>query len=150
MFDITATIQAIQSLFESSGYFPSVIVGEPKDAPSDMTIAIFMMDIEEPATTLSGTIEVYGMMARIYGGKNIFDPMENLELGLAKAVSKALSLLAGSFTLGGTVRAIDWSGEEGGGKVGVKWGHGDVSGVMMRLADLSIPVIVDDSATFAP
>ncbi len=148
-FDVTASMQAMESLFQESGYFPSVVIGEPKDPPPDMTVALMMDNIDVAEATLTTGVLNHVVMSRIYGGRNIFDPMENLELGLARAVSKALDLLAGSFTLGGTIRALDWAGEEGM-KVSVKFGHVDVGGTMMRIADMFIPLIVDDSVTFVP
>ncbi len=71
-----------------------------------------------------------------------------VETSVAQGVATVLATLVGAYTLGGSVRAIDWAGEEAGRKVAVKWGHLVVSGTIFRMVDIQVPLIVDDSATF--
>lgn len=153
-FDIRPTLQALQSVLKQDGYFAQVFIGEPKSPPVDqMTAAIQMMEILPTQVTLGTDIEVHTLQVRVYrnamGEANAGGgPDEAIEYETAQAVSKVLSDLAGGFTLGGKVRAVDWNGEEGGLKVAAKWGHLDVGGTMFRVADITVPLIVDDAVTF--
>lgn len=151
VFDISVPLTAMQSLLQADGYFPGgVVIGEPFQPPQAVTAAIFIMDDVQAETTLTGTIENYVVQVRVYWLRPM-DPSgaQAMEIGIGQAVSHVLAQLAGSYTLGGSVRAIDWAGEEGE-KVAVKFGHLDLGGSIFRIADITVPLIVDDNAVFTP
>jgi hypothetical protein len=56
--------------------------------------------------------------------------------------------LIGDYDLGETIRNIDIAGIYGAG-MGATWGYVDLGGKMYRIVDISLPLIVDDSATMA-
>ena len=150
VFDCSVPMTAIESLLAQDGYFTGVVVGEPFAPPSSPTAAIFIMDDAQASTTLTGSIENYVLQIRIYWLRATDPPGARvMEIGIGHAVSHVLAQLAGAFTLGGSVRAIDWAGEEGE-KVSVKFGHIDLGGSIFRIADITVPLIIDDSTVFAP
>lgn len=151
-FDPRSTLTKVQSLLAADGFFAGgVVVGDLFAAPSDTTAAIFMRELAPTRTTLNATIDVCSVTVRVYAkaGMTTADA-QSAELALAQAVFVIESALAGAFTLGGTVRAIDWAGEEAGFKISAKWGHLVIGGTILRVVDVIIPCIVDDSAIFAP
>lgn len=146
----TASLKALQTDLGKSGYFAGgVQIGEPFSPPNDMTAALMFMDMEPSQTTLSSTIDVWTLLIRIYMRTGMTpENAETTELNLALAVSQLEGAMASGFTLGGTVRAIDWAGEEAGHKVSFKWGHVVIAQTIFRAVDVLVPLIVDDSATF--
>lgn len=153
--DPTTTLTNLQTDLRNTGLFTAVLIGEPFSPPESptpyaVTAALFWEAWNPTQVTLSTTIDVWTLTVRIYArpGMNPADA-EAVEKALAKSYSTVAATLAGNFTLGGTVRAIDWVGEEAGHHVGAKWGHLVISGTIFKVVDLSVPLIVDDSATFA-
>ena len=154
-YDPTTTLAQLQTLLTNTGSFGAgVQIGEPFAPPvlttTTLLAAILFQTYEPAGTTLNTTIEVWDLLVRIYAlaGMTPADA-STVEQNLAKAFASTLATLAGHYTLGSTVRAIDWAGEEAGRKVGAKWGHLVISGTIFRVVDLVVPLIVDDSATFA-
>lgn len=74
------------------------------------------------------------------------EPTESMEKEFAKAVSSILSDIIGEFDLGGSVRSIDVAGIYGS-SIAVSYGYLDLGGTMFRIADITLSLIVDDSAT---
>ena len=56
-----------------------------------------------------------------------------------------MSDLSGEFDLGETIRNVDIGGM-GGTPLSVDFGHLDVGGTIFRIADITVPMLVDDSA----
>ena len=151
-FNIKSTLEAVQSHILSSGYAREIVsIGEPKQPPqggdSSFRFAIFMDSSEVVETTLAQSIEKVTVTIRIYLNM-LAEPVDRIELQMAEVVSELGSTLMGDFSLGDTVRSIDF-GQYGGG-FAATWGYGDLGGTMFRIADFSLPLIVDDSATLAP
>jgi hypothetical protein len=149
--DPRPTLQQLKSILANATMFPGgVQIGEPFSPVSDTTAAIMLQAYDPAGTTLSDTIDVWEVLVRLYAKAGMTPTdAETVELTLAYGFSQVAAALAGAFTLGGTVRAIDWAGEEAGRRLAAKWGHIVMSGTIFRVVDVSVPVIVDDSATFA-
>jgi len=73
---------------------------------------------------------------------------EDIEFQMAEVVQKVGSDLLGDYDLGGTVRTVDAAGQYGT-AFGAEWGYVDLGGVMFRVADITVPLTVDDSATLS-
>ena len=143
-FDVTNTMRAIQSHLAAAGYFRHVQIGEPKAAPSQrFTAAIFMEAIEPHDIPLATICALYKMVVRVYDNMT-HEPQEDVELEMSIVVDKVMNDLSGDFTLGGTVRGIDVS------QLRTQWSYLDVDRTMYRIADISIPIIVNDVATLSP
>lgn len=148
-FNIRGTLEQVQGYLQASGYFAHTQVGELKTPPGPgLAASVFMERVAVTQLTLTGTIESHVVTIRLYRS-SLAEPQEEIELDLAEAVSKVASDLLGDFDLGATVRNIDAGGQHGQG-LHADWGYADVGGTTYRTTDISLPLIVDDSATLAP
>lgn len=146
-FLIKDTLVQIQTYLVKSGYFTTVLMGEPKSPPQGdgLTAAVFVNSVSVAQLTLNTTIESHVLTIRIY--RNMLkEPVENIEFELAEAVSEVSNDLLGDIDLGARVRAIDVGGIHAQ-AYRTNWGYVEVSGVMFRVADIVFGLIVDDSAT---
>ena len=145
-FDPTATLQYIEQYANTTGYFTAVQIGEPKGAIEfDMAASIFMEAISVVETTLVSPIELHSVTFRVYRNM-LAEPISEAETQVSTAVSEFLKSVFANFTLGSTTRCVDVAGQYGSG-VGATWGYIDVSGVMHRVCDIALPVIVDESSS---
>lgn len=146
-FDASNTLDAVAGHLLASGYLRDVMIGEPKSPPSgdQLTASVFLNSISVAEVTLGTTIESHVLMLRIFRNM-LAEPTETMEKEFAKAVSSILSDIIGEFDLGGSVRSIDVAGIYGP-SIAVSYGYLDLGGTMFRIADITLPLIVDDSAT---
>lgn len=153
-YDPTQTLKNLQTALRNSGQFIDVLIGEPfsppqSPQPESCTAALFWQTWEPAGTTLNTTIDIWTLLCRVYARPGMTPAdAETVEVALAKSYGIIAATIAGGFTLGSTVRAVDWAGEEAGRKVGARWGHLVVAGTIFKVIDFTIPVIVDDSAVF--
>ena len=146
-FAIKTTLESIQGYLTASGYFHDVQIGEPKQPPAgELAAAIYMSSVNVVLVFANGgTRENHQIMVRIY--LNMLSlPEEDIEKRMAEVVSKVTSDLIGDADQRGTVMTIDVGGMHGP-ALNIRWGHVDVGGTMYRVADMLVPVIVDDSGT---
>lgn len=147
-FAVQTTLQNIESYLAASGYFQSTQVGEPKKPPeAEFSASVFMSRVSVVELTLNSTIEVHVPTVRIY--RQMFaEPEENIEFDLGRIISQVSSDLLGEYDLGATIRNVDAGGQHGT-PLSAQWGYLDVGGTMFRIVDMTVPLIVDDSATLA-
>jgi len=143
-YNVKATLQRIQGYMKASGYVKAALIGEPKAPPDTVTSAVFMSSTGVAILTLGTTIEQHVVINRLY--HEAFSNAETAELVLAEIVSEVWSDLLGEFDLGATIRNVDAGGQHGV-PASTRWGYVDVGGTMFRVADMLLPLIVDDSAT---
>jgi hypothetical protein len=149
-FDTERSLQLISTYLGASGHVISAQIGEYKSAPdipaAQLTAAVWMSSTNVVGLALDGgTIEVHVVMARLYG-QAFGDEPEDVEITTGQAVQKIVSDLVGDADLGSEIRNVDVGGIHGT-SVGAAWGHAEIDGAMYRIVDLTIPLIVDDSAT---
>ena len=137
----------MQSILLKGGYFKGgVLIGEPKAPPGTrFTAAVFMDSVHIPGTVLDALEEVHVVQLRVYDNM-MREPQEDVELEMSIVLSDLMSDMAGDFDLGGTVRAIDFAGMYGT-AMGARWGYLDVGGIMFRIADVTVPLILIAGAT---
>ena len=137
--------EAMQSHLAKSGYFPGgVEVGEPKSAPADLHAALILGDGIHTGTTLASTIEQREIIIRVYVNAMQL-PRADIEFMLDDVMAEVEADLLGDFTLEVTgVRNIVPLG------INSRAGYQDVGGTIFRVLDISIPLMIDGSATFAP
>lgn len=146
---IKTTLANLVSEFKRLGVFEAVDTNEPKSAPGKgATCAIFLASITPAANAsgLRGASGVYTFTVRIYVDM-LRVPVNSIDPDLAELLDKVLDALAGDFDLGATVRNIDFFGSEGA-ALKVEAGYVDVAGKMCRIADLHLPLIVNDTMSF--
>ena len=149
-FNIKATLEAVQNHLLKGAYLKKVQIGEPKAPPSEpLAAALFMNRVGIVLIFAGGdTRESHVVTLRVYRDM-LAEPQESIELDLALAVSDLSSDLLGEFDLGATIMSIDAAGAHGT-PYGAEWGYVDVGGRMYRIVDVTIPLIVDGSATMVP
>lgn len=150
-FDVKSTLERIASYLAADGKFRTVSIGEPKAlAPgAGLCAAVYMSRVAVSKVYVGGdTEEVHVVMVRLYRDM-LLEPVKDMEVDIAAAVQRVLSDLLGDFDLGATVKGIDAAGMNGVG-VGAEWGYVDLGGKLFRVADITLPVLVDGSATAAP
>ncbi len=136
------TMLTIQKHLRGTQRLPSVGIGEPKDPPEDFHAAIFLTAYSNPLTVLDASVEIRAVTVRLYINA-LREPAEEIEFDLDEAASELHSDILGDFELGGDVRNIEPT------LVTTTFGYQTVGGVMFRIADILIPMTVDDNATMA-
>ena len=152
-FNIKATLDAISSHIARTGYVNDVRIGEPvspPDAVDKMHAAIYMASAGVVSLTLSTTIEVHSVVVRLYrrAAFGQGDDAGQVEAEMALAVSQVTSNLVGEFDLGSTMRNIDIAGQYGQ-SLSATWGYVTIGNTVFRTVDLTVPLVVDESATQA-
>ena len=152
-FNIKATHDAISSHIARTGYVNDVRIGEPvspPDAIEKMHAAIYMASAGVVSLTLSTTIEVHSVVVRLYrrAAFGQGDDAGQVEAEMALAVSQVTSNLVGEFDLGSTMRNIDIAGQYGQ-SLSATWGYITIGNTVFRTVDLTVPLVVDESATQA-
>jgi len=148
-FTIKRSLTWIQSHFLASGYFRGVVIGHPWTPPTEkITVAIFMESQSILNLTVGGaTQELHVVTARIFRPA-LSEPIADVESDIAEAVSLVQADLLADTTLGSTVMTIDPAGMSGTG-MSTAFGHVEIGGTNFRIADITIPLLVNDSATMA-
>ena len=148
-FQIRDTLVNLQSHLKASGYTRLALIGEPKGAVSErVAAAVFNTSAtvnKVPLGGSPGTEESHVVTVRFY--MNMLDaPQEDIEFLLMEAVSEVSGIILGDFDLGGTVRHVDVAGINGQ-PLAVTYGYLEQHGVMYRVADLLVPLMVDNPIT---
>jgi TATA-box binding protein (TBP) (component of TFIID and TFIIIB) len=149
-FEIKNTLHAVETYVQNLGLFSTVQIGEPKQALGQgLHAAIYMQSVSISLIYLGGdTRENHLVQLRIYRDMlaEYTDPQNNLETELASAVSKLMSNLLGDTDLESSVMSIDAAGMDGA-SMAATYGYIQLGGVMYRVVDIAIPLIVNGSAT---
>lgn len=138
-----AALIQLKSILEKSGIFARVQIGEVVNPPVDWTAAIFMASKRALSVTLAGTIDQRTIAVRVYVSA-FAEPLEDKEFLMDEKVAKAEATILGAFSLGGTVRNVDPMGLD------VDWGYQTIGPAAQsryyRIANLNVPVVIDDNA----
>lgn len=156
MADFTDIIVDLFSTASESGYFDTVLMHEPKNAPGSEGIHLCLFSAEIKPIQSSGLVSVSAVgefQFRIM--KNmVSEPQDFIDIDVLRATNWLMGALIGGFTLKDTAgvsmaRNIDIFGAEGGeglravpGYVSI--GGGNQGGVMYRCMDVFCPVIIND------
>jgi len=145
--------QAILSLFanlrtqaKTSGLFRQVLGHEPRSAPTGgFTYALWLGPIT-PVPAVSGLNASAGrvtVQARIYT-PFLAKSEDEIETDMMRAVLQMVGFYSGEITVAGTVMEIDLLGAYGVPLEVTQVGYLDMDGSYYRVADLTIPVIIDN------
>lgn len=129
----------------------SVVFHEPRVPPSTLPALALWLGPLEPIGAVSGLSEVSGrvtVQGRIYicTAEKVSDKTEEQLLTLMSAV---LGGFAGAFTLGGEAMMCDLLGAYGT-KLSAQPGYVEYASAAYRVAEVSVPVIIDPLWTEAP
>ena len=152
-FAIKNTLRAVESHLKKSRVIRNVQVWTITEAPSERFLAEITVagtEVVEVALGGAASVEVHTIMVRLY--RTAFEvPADGLEYDMAEGASLVHQDLMEDFTLGGTsgVQNLDIGGIYGT-SLSAKFGFADIGGVIFRICDITVPVIVRGSATPAP
>jgi hypothetical protein len=139
------TVDNVVSKLMEMQQFSAVLDYEPKAPPTGYTAAVWLQSVT-PVGDASGLAKVsmiYALRIRLYRDM-LEEPADDKRM--LERIDNLFDDLFGDFDLGATVRAIDIFGTYGQ-SVSVTTGYVDVGGVMYRIGDFELPLIVDDVAT---
>lgn len=148
---IAAILDAVGSHARATGFFPEVILHEPKAAPQSGTCAVFVSKVV-PYRERSGLTSVSVVVlftVRLYANF-LQEPQDNIDRDLVIAGDALLTAYAGDIDLGDTSREVDLLGMASGGNgVAGDMGYINHDSKLFRVLDISLPVIVNDVWTEA-
>jgi hypothetical protein len=143
------TVDNIVSKLQAMNQFSSVLDYEPKAPPAGDFVASVWLLSAMPIAEASGLDKaslIYVLRVRIYHSIVLNEPVD--DKGLLERADNIYDDFLGEFDLGGTIRAIDVYGMYGQ-SMTMQTGYIDVGGTMFRIADIDLPVIVNDVSTEA-
>ena len=133
-----------------TGKFEAVVGYEPLSAPTErLTAAVFVADPLSPIAESSGLAAADArlvIMVRVMR-RALSEPLEDVDLDALDAADAVMDALAGGYTLGSTVRAVDLLGESGQG-VEVQPGYATIDKTIFRLMDITVPVMINNVWTY--
>ena len=140
----------VKSLLQSMGRFHGgVEIGEPYSGPDSPHAAILIGPWRIIETTLTSPVEERQIIIRIYD-RAFQEPREDHEFLLDDLMHEVAEKLGTNFRIGGSnVRAlapVQMTGQPAWQEIGRAAGG---VGIWYRTADVLLPIIVDDSYTFA-
>ncbi len=143
--EVEAVTDAVASHAMTTGLFDRVNTFEPKSAPGyGVTAAVWAQSIE-PAPNfsgLNGTAVRFEMTLRIYTSMSQ-DPPDMIDVNLIKAVDAMLAAYSNDFTLDSLVAHVDLLGAHGS-PLQANAGYIELDGRMMRVMDITVPLIIDN------
>lgn len=143
-FNIQNTLERVRDYIRDNQRADRAEIGHPKEPPGENTYAaVYMGRVQVASLTLNRTIELHVVTIRYYQ-RALNENVEDVELNLAKQVELIVGDLLGDYDLGGTIRSVDAGGIYGTAlQATFQWA--DES--RYRFAEITLPLIVDDSLT---
>jgi hypothetical protein len=147
--DINGILATVQSHAQATGYFESVVLHEPKNAPgSGLTAAIWGNRMRPTRQSgLASVSVVLVLYVRLYTNM-LQEPQDATDAALTLAADSLFSAYCGDFDLGSTSRNIDIYGSESF-TMECVFGYINQDGTMFRTADIILPIVVNDVWTEA-
>lgn len=149
--DATGIVNAVMSHAMASGLFSRVNGFEPKSHPGSGLTAAVWADTIGPIPAASGLAATSGRVVlkmRLYTNM-IQEPQDAIDPEMLKAVDVLMTAYSGDFTLGGLVRNVDVLGSSGT-PLSAQAGYINVSGQLMRVYDVTVPIVANDLWVQAP
>ena len=147
---ILSILDGLESHALTLGRFEWVNKHEPKSAPgSGLTAAVWLQNLR-PLPEASGMTSTTGLltwMLRIYQNF-LSEPQDAIDSTVLAAASDLIGAYSNDFDLGGTVRNVDLLGQFSEGLSG-RAGYLNQDGKVLRIFDITIPLIVNDLWTQA-
>lgn len=143
--EIEAILDAIVSHAMTQGLFDSVNKHEPKSAPGTGLNAGIWVQSMEPVSARSGlntTSARIQFTCRIYGSM-LQSPMDEIDPTIAKAADALFRAYHEDFTLDGLVAEVDLLGAYGS-PLTAEMGYLEIDKQLMRVMDITVPVIIND------
>lgn len=136
---------AVVSDAQRSAYFDKVNKHEPKHAPRTGLTAAIWLEAIDPIGLISGLASTSARLVfklRVYQSM-LMEPQDMIDPRMAKAVANLMRRYHDDFDFEGAIRNIDLLGAYGVSLSAIT-GYLDIDGKMFRIADLTIPCLVND------
>jgi hypothetical protein len=149
--DLKTLFEAIESHQEASGFFERVARHEPKASPGDGVTAANWFQRISPipiGSGLNSTSIRIELVTRLYA-PFLAAPQDAIDTDIYSAASYLFEIYSADFTLGGNIRNIDLLGHYGEPMQSAA-GFLNQSGVIYRVFDITMPLIVNDAFPQAP
>ena len=147
-FDVTNTLREIETHMNKTGLFTVAKVGEPTQpwVGDGFFGAVWMTNQAVVAVYLGGdTKELHVATLRIF--RDAFrGGAEEMELEMTRVVGQTMERIVEDFTQRAEMRNVDIGAEEGV-KFEATYGYITLADITYRVADITVPMIVDGSAT---
>ena len=140
-----AYIDALVSHALTLGRFDQVNRHEPKSAPGyNLTGAVWFISIRpfRAESGLASTTVRLEMMFRIYTSM-LREPADELDPELVAASDALINAYSQDFTLDGMINSVDLLGRAGD-PLGAQSGYLPIDNKLMRIVDITIPMIIND------
>lgn len=149
--DFAGLFDAVISHAAASGYFDRVATHEPKNAPNKGLTAAVIAGPFGPARNSSGlslTTCLFVLKLRIFIPMTR-EPVDQIDIDLMTAAANLMAAYSGDFTLDGLVRDVDLLAQFGTGLSCVP-GYIEQDTVKFRVADITVPLVINDVFVQAP
>jgi len=145
-FNPQGLLQKTHSFLAASARFPGgAFIGEPKAPPTALAAAVMLASVGIPEITLTHAQGLLNLSVRLYHDA-FATPLEDTEIVMAQAVFELIEDFCGDFNFSdANVRNLKPT------DLTVTFGYqqiGGDAGKMFRIADISIPLLVNDVAVF--
>jgi hypothetical protein len=149
--DFVALFDALISHAASSGYFDRVATHEPKNAPGKGLTAAIIAGPFGPARGASGlslTTCLFVTKLRIFIHLNR-QPADSIDADLMTAAAGLMAAYSNDFELDGLIRDVDLLAAFGTPLSAIP-GYLEQDGTKFRIADITIPLVINDVFVQAP
>jgi hypothetical protein len=145
-----AIVDALVSEAQTLGVFERVNGHEPKNKPgTHLTAAVWLRTLAPARSSgLASTSAVLVFTVRIYTPATSL-PADAIDPAVYDAMARLMASYSGDFTLGGLIRNVDLLGMTGT-SLSAQTGYLDIDNHMFRIADITVPMIVNDVFDQAP
>lgn len=141
-----AIMDALASHAAATGYFDRVNKHEPKSAPGNGLSCSITWASTTPAPARSGlsvTSARVTFAVRVGYVSMLAEPQDDIDPNIADATDGLFAAYIGDFDLKSTASNIDIFGASGIG-LNARTGYIDIGSMKYRVADITVPVIVND------
>lgn len=136
----TALFAALQSYAEELALFQAVDTHEPANAPGNRLYCSIVLASVKADGSISGLAEASGIVTftvRIWSAA-MQRPLDSIDPEVLAAAMAYMGALSGGFTLGETIRNIDIFG------LSAQMGWADFQGKQYRVAEITVPAVIND------
>lgn len=144
--DTNAILNAVASHAMTLGQFERITRHEPKGPPGSGLSVAFWVQAITPVAAVSGMAATSARLevtCRFYQPM-LTEPQDEIDPRITAATDALFTAYSGDFTLGGLVRNIDLLGAHGV-ALSAQAGYQNISGAMMRVMTIVVPVIVNNA-----
>lgn len=148
--DVDGLVNAVASHAFSTGYYEQVNTHGVRAVPGEgMRAAVWLENMRPVRSSgLASTSLLVTLTLRQYQSAYL-EPQDMIDPDMLRAASALFEAYSGDFTLGGLVRNIDLLGAYGQALEAIA-GYLEIANFMIRVLDITIPIVVNDTFTQSP